>query len=294
MKINIERNIRVNPNQMEEIEGISTEYPYTLHKVNLTNTTIPWHWHEEFEFGYVVEGKKLVSTTSQTYEFYEGEAFFTNSNVLCMMKNVGNCQIESHLFHPTFLAGHFRSIFETKYINPVLQNKKIELIEIRGNTPAQQKILAKLRQVSALQDQKNSEFQTRNIFSEIWLLLLEEISNMPDVQGPVSSISKERLLSMMSFIHQHYAGKISLEEIASSAMISTREALRCFQTNIHETPFEYLMGYRIETAKKLLKSTKLSMTEISLQTGFSNSAYFSKIFKRECNMTPLEYRKQFL
>ena len=77
-------------------------------------------------------------------------------------------------------------------------------------------------------------------------------------------------------------------------MISPREALRCFQNGIHETPFEYLIEYRIEIAKKLLKSTKLSMTEVAQETGFSSSAYFSKIFKRECNMTPLEYRKHFL
>lgn len=292
MTVVINRTIKVNPQQMEEIEGLTTEYPYTLHRVNLENTTIPWHWHEELEFAYVIEGKKAVSTTTRDYEFHEGEAFFTNTNVLCTMKNIRKCKIDSHLFHSTFLSGHFRSIFETKYMNPILQNKKIELIEIRGTTSAQQKILSKLRQVSALQEKEDQEFQTRNLFSEIWLLLLEEIANMPDPATTISSVSKERLMTMMTYIQKNYAYKITLEEIAASASISSREALRCFQTTIRETPFEYLMGYRIEIAKKLLKATNLSVTEISLQTGFSNSAYFSKIFKRSCRMTPLAYRKE--
>lgn len=52
-------------------------------------------------------------------------------------------------------------------MNPILQNKKIEVVAIRGTTENQKKILKKLRQVSILQDQENVEFQTRNLFSEI-------------------------------------------------------------------------------------------------------------------------------
>lgn len=291
MKVDLKKNIKINTHQMEEIEGITTEYPYTMHKVDMENTQIPWHWHEELEFCYVAEGRKQVLTTSRTYEFREGEAFFINTNVLCSMKNIEKCKIESHLFHSTFLSGHFRSIFETKYMNPVLQDKKIELVEIRGTTENQKKILEKLRKASALQESDDSEFQTRNLFSEIWLLLLQEIRNRKEAPASVSTVSKERLLTMMSFVQQNYTEKLSLEEIAASASISEREALRCFQTNIHETPFSYLLGYRVEMAKKLLKSTKLTITEIAIQTGFSNSAYFSKIFKRAMQMTPMEYRK---
>ena len=291
MKVDLKKNIKINTHQMEEIEGITTEYPYTMHKVDMENTQIPWHWHEELEFCYVAEGRKQVLTTSRTYEFREGEAFFINTNVLCSMKNIEKCKIESHLFHSTFLSGHFRSIFETKYMNPVLQDKKIELVEIRGITENQKKILEKLRKASALQESDDSEFQTRNLFSEIWLLLLQEIRNRKEAPASVSTVSKERLLTMLSFVQQNYTEKLSLEEIAASASISEREALRCFQTNIHETPFSYLLGYRVEMAKKLLKSTKLTITEIAIQTGFSNSAYFSKIFKRAMQMTPMEYRK---
>lgn len=284
--------IKITNNQMEEIEGISSEYPYAFHHVNMEKATIPWHWHEEVEFGYVITGEEEVSTTGKTYRFRKGEGYFINTNVLTTMKNIDKCITDSHLFHATFLSGHFRSVFETKYINPVLQNKKIELIEIRGTTENQQKMLAKLRQVSFLQNEQNTEFQTRNLFSEIWLLLLEEIKQIDDTSTSVSTINQERLLTMMAFIQENYYQKISLEEIASSAMISTREALRCFQSNIHETPFEYLISYRVEMAKKLLKASNLSVTEIALQTGFSNSAYFSKIFKRSCHMTPLAYRKE--
>lgn len=291
MKVDIKKDIKVNSVQMEEVEGITNEYPYTMHKIDMESIQIPWHWHEELEFTYIAKGKKQVLTTGHTYEFQEGEAFFTNSNALCAMKNIGKCKVESHLFHATFLSGHFRSIYETKYMNPVLQNKKIEVVAIRGTTENQKKILSKLRQASRLQEQENVEFQTRNLFSEIWLLLLDEIANSENLVMPKASMNKERLLTMMAFIQKNYSQKITLEEIAASASISAREASRCFQSSIHETAIEYLLECRVEMAKKLLKSSNLSMTEIAIKTGFSDSAYFGKIFRRKMKMTPLEYRK---
>jgi len=177
-------------------------------------------------------------------------------------------------------------------LNPILQNKKIDLIELREDNMNQKEILTKLYQASLLREKEDTEFQTRNVFSEIWLLLMEEVKQMKVSGLPVSTINQERLLTMMLFIQENYSDKISLEEIAASAMISPREALRCFQNSIHQTPFEYLISYRIDMAKKLLKSSELSVTEIAIRTGFSNSAYFSKIFKRTCHMTPLAYRKE--
>lgn len=282
--------LKLTNSQMEQIANITSEYPYISGRVE--NDFTPWHWHDELEFGYVVEGEVEIATTNKVYQLNKGEGYFINTNVLASMKYPKNGSLDYFLFHPTFLSGYFRSIFETKYLNPILQNKKIDLIELRGNNSNQKEILKKLYQASLLREEKDTEFQTRNIFSEIWLLLIEEIRQMKVSGIPVSTANQERLLTMMLYIQENYSDKITLEEIASSAVISTREALRCFQNSIHQTPFEYLISYRIDMAKKLLKSSDLSVTEIAIRTGFSNSAYFSKIFKRTCHMTPLAYRKK--
>ena len=49
--------ISITPDQQEQILGITTEYPYTCHyHWDLSKLQIPWHWHEEIEFGYVAQG----------------------------------------------------------------------------------------------------------------------------------------------------------------------------------------------------------------------------------------------
>ena len=97
--------IRIRENQSEEIEGLSTEYPYICHHVNLADTRIPWHWHEEVEFVFVASGAMTLTTANQTCSFHKGEGFFINANVLCTMNAREEGQtavIDSHLFHPVF------------------------------------------------------------------------------------------------------------------------------------------------------------------------------------------------
>lgn len=284
--------IKVKTNQMEEVEGLHNDYPYVYHHVLLGRTTVPWHWHEALEFNLVVSGTVTVSTTGQTCQFRQNEGFFINSNVLAQMSGTPDAVMESHLLEPVFLSGHFRSIFETKYLSPVLQDRKTELVCFRGNTPWQRTILQKLRYLTALQQEQDCEFQTRNTLSEIWLQLLAELREGEAANRPAVTRNQDRLLTMLAFIQAHYDEKLTLEDIAAAASVSKRECLRTFQTGIHRTPMEYLTDHRIDIAKKLLRTTDLPITQIALQTGWCSAAYFSKTFKEACGTTPFAYRRE--
>lgn len=284
--------IRINQNQAEEIEGLTVEYPYVLHRVDLRETKIPWHWHEEVEFVYIREGSMRLLTAGQERIFQKGQGFFINTNVLCSMEDQEHCVLDSHLMHSTFLGGHFKSVFETKYLDPVLQNKKLDILELRGASENQKKLLGKLRAASRLQQEPDTEFQTRNVFSEIWLLLEKETDRLSYSEKPVQPVRQERLQQMLQFIQQNYQKKVNLEEIAASAAVGKRECLRCFQACIQKTPFEYLIEYRIEMSKKLLQNSDLPVLEIAMETGFSSAAYYGKVFKEICGMTPGAYRRQ--
>ena len=286
MKLQIRRNM------MEEVEGLYNEYPYAFHHTDLRETTVPWHWHEALEFAYVVEGCVKISTTAQTLTLKKGDAYFTNSNTLTMAENIENCILDSHLFHPVFLGGHFKSVFETKYLNPVIQNKDIDILCFRGETDAQRKLLGKLRSLSQLQSQPDVEFQTRSLLGEIWLFLLNVIQEADSSTYRAAAKNQDRLLTMLSFIQENYAEKLTLEQIADAASISTRECLRCFRESIRQSPTDYLIEYRIQIAKKLLETTNLSITEIALHCGFNSNSYFTKIFHRSCGKTPNTYRKE--
>ena len=99
---------------------------------------------------------------------------------------------------------------------------------------------------------------------------------------------------MLAFIHEHYAERLTLEDIADAAAVSARECLRCFRSGIDQSPVDYLLAYRLRTALKLLETTDLSVTRIAMDTGFGGSSYFSKMFRRTYGRTPVEHRKRYL
>lgn len=58
----------VTASQLERIEGLTAEFPYVLHRLNPSEVSTPWHWHEELEFVYVVQGSLTVHTTTRDYD----------------------------------------------------------------------------------------------------------------------------------------------------------------------------------------------------------------------------------
>lgn len=283
--------LRIRSNQMEEVEGLYNEYPYVFHYVDLSKTAIPWHWHEALEFCYVQSGSLKVSTPGQTQTFCQGEGFFINSNVLTSMTEPIGCMLDSHLFYAELLSGHFKSVYETKYLNPVIQNRNLDMLPIRGKTEEEKQLLQKLRQLSRLQSREDVEFQTRNLLSEIWLLLLQILEQTRLRTAPAKN--QDRILTMLTFIQENYGRKITLQEIADAGAVSTRECLRCFQSSIRQTPMEYLIEYRIQAAAKLLETTDLSITDIAMETGWGSSAYFTKTFRALRGKTPNTHRKEY-
>lgn len=284
--------LNIRTNQMEEVEGLHNEYPYCYHYADLSKTAVPWHWHEALELNLVAEGSVRVSTANRTLTFRKNQAFFLNTNVLASMEQEGGCVLHSHLFHSVFLSGHFKSVFETKYLNPVLQNRQLEIVPLLGETAASRQLIGKLWQLTSLQESPDCEFETRNLLSQIWLLLLEQIRTADAVALTPVSKNQDRLLTMLAFIQENFTDKMTLEDIASSAAISTRECLRCFRDSIHQSPMDYLIEYRVRTARKLLETTDLPVTQIAMECGFNSPSYFTKQFHRIYGKTPLACRKE--
>jgi signal transduction histidine kinase/DNA-binding response OmpR family regulator/ABC-type sugar transport system substrate-binding protein len=95
----------------------------------------------------------------------------------------------------------------------------------------------------------------------------------------------------MAFIHAHYAESVSRADIAFKVGVSERHLARCFRKEMDMTANTYLNRYRVRQAKLLLKAGNRSITEIALEVGFSNSGYFSRVFRQETGVTPSAYQR---
>ena len=94
----------------------------------------------------------------------------------------------------------------------------------------------------------------------------------------------------MAYIHEHYREPMGREDIARSIGVSEGYLSHSFITETGLSLMHYLTRYRIQQAKQLLAATHKSITEIAMYVGFSDSNYFSRVFRQEVGIAPLTYR----
>ncbi|MEG0379337.1 MAG: helix-turn-helix transcriptional regulator, partial [Eubacterium sp.] len=82
-----------------------------------------------------------------------------------------------------------------------------------------------------------------------------------------------------------------IEDLAELACLSERQFRRLFTDKYGLSPKQYCMNLRMKESCYLLKTTELSIAEISEKTGFEDANYFSRQFKKHTGLTPKEYRK---
>lgn len=95
----------------------------------------------------------------------------------------------------------------------------------------------------------------------------------------------------MAYIHEHYTEPLSRASLAQHVAYSEDYLTFCFRKELGVTPITYLNRFRIQQAKRLLLETSKSITEIALAVGFSDSSYFSRLFRREVGQSPEAFRQ---
>ncbi|RPI90404.1 MAG: helix-turn-helix domain-containing protein, partial [Chloroflexi bacterium] len=107
----------------------------------------------------------------------------------------------------------------------------------------------------------------------------------------LGSENQRLVRKVMAYLHENFAQPIIREQLASYAGVSERHLNRCFMQETGTTPLTYLNRYRIQEARKLLAEGQLSVIEVMGRVGFSESSYFTRIFRREVGVSPGAYKK---
>lgn len=99
-----------------------------------------------------------------------------------------------------------------------------------------------------------------------------------------------RIQRVINEMRNHFSTLDGSREVAEFFGISENHFIREFKSEVGITPTKYLNNLRLAHAKKLLRSSNMSVDEISETCGYARANYFCKIFKEHCGMTPLTYR----
>ncbi|TDW46394.1 transcriptional regulator GlxA family with amidase domain [Flavobacterium sp. 270] len=107
-------------------------------------------------------------------------------------------------------------------------------------------------------------------------------------------LHNDNLVAMLQQkIENEYSTIVKLEEITKDIPTSARNMTRRFKQVTGIPPIEYLQNIRVESSKKYLEQTQLSISEIIEKTGYNDPKAFRKIFHKMVGMKPIEYREKF-
>ena len=101
------------------------------------------------------------------------------------------------------------------------------------------------------------------------------------------------ILRAQVFIEEHAEQVQSIESLAATMAMSTRNFARRFKLATGNSPFEYVQRVRVEKAKRLLeREPDAAVGSVALQVGYDDIGSFRRIFERFTGLVPSEYRRR--
>lgn len=144
---------------------------------------------------------------------------------------------------------------------------------------------------------RDPERRERVDFEELFLTMAERlVQSELQTKCLIDSLKNEkpstreelyrRISLAKCFIDEHFLQDITLDQLADVAMTSKYHFLRCFKEIYRCSPYQYVLHKRLQHGAGMLMSGRHSLTEIALETGFTDRRAFNKAFKKQYGMLP--------
>ncbi|MCX4850331.1 AraC family transcriptional regulator [Streptomyces sp. NBC_00893] len=99
-----------------------------------------------------------------------------------------------------------------------------------------------------------------------------------------------RIAELRDYIHVNLSRRLTLDELAKVAGVSTSHFNRIFKAATGETPYQYVLRQRVERARDALLHTDTSIADIALSTGFADQSHLTRSLRRAFGLTPRTLR----
>ena len=107
----------------------------------------------------------------------------------------------------------------------------------------------------------------------------------------LGAFSDKQLSRALDAFHKSPAERWTVEALANAAGMSRTSFAVQFQKLMQMSPMEYVTGWRMEIAKKVLHQLGCSLTDAAESAGYASDSAFTRAFKKETGQTPAEFRK---
>lgn len=285
---------------MHEQLPIDEYNPIIARHYDYSRFTYPWHFHDEYEIIYVQEGSGTYYVADNMGEFHAGSIFLLGSQLPHYLESEENLISATNAkqrvkgvviqFQKDFMSFPIDHYIDLKSIKTVLNLSK------RGiffSTKIQSDLIERIEHLPSC----------KGIERLVNLLLIldlmakssdKELLGSRQFNNALSQFSDDRLDKIISYVNYHYTEPVDLATVAAKVPMNVTAFCRYFKAKSGKTFVDYVQDLRIGYACKLLSNKNMDIAQICAASGFNSIAHFNRTFKRKTNLTPTEYKRQFL
>lgn len=246
------------------------------------------HWHNDFEFCYVIKGYMKQNVNGEIIDMNEGDLLFINSGSMHFgfQTERSDCRMFCIMLNPAFIINSAVN----DDISKIIRGGKMPYFHFMHDNISDVPVISTAKKVHSLTAYGAVGFELMETVYKLFRLLLERSST--DRSENIYDIELEIMHRMTGFIQKNYGSKIKLSDIAGAGFVCRSKCCRIFKRFLQKTPIEYLIEYRISKSLELFRHSDMTVTEIAHNCGFSGASYFTETFLKIMKCTPSEFRKR--
>jgi AraC-type DNA-binding domain-containing proteins len=230
------------------------------------------------KFYFICEGEGYLKIGDKEYYPKPGQLFFMPAGIKQSYSTIPN--------RPPFLKYwcHFTAKIGTLHLSDII--KTPVFIDVSDKSYLVD-LFSQLVEYTK-KDDLISALKEKSLMLEIITYFMSQKSDMDFTQNSLSVFDKTEALTQ--YIYNNLKGDLSIEKLANVIHFHPNYFMKFFKKHLGDSPMRYIKKIRIEKAKLLLKTTKMSIHEISDEIGFHDVYHFSKEFRNYTGFSPSNFR----
>lgn len=250
------------------------------------------HYHNNIELIYVLKGNMDCQTNNSIFSLEEGDLCFINRNQI------------HHLYEKTRISEHISVIIDTslltkysditnKYIEPMINDVSFSHVKFKSLDSNSEHIYKLILDIEKLIKEKKETYEL-SVISDIHLIFKYlYLTYINCDKEEIYDYDKFLCQKMIKYIEDNYQNDIKTLDLQNYIHISRTKCFKIFKKYTRLSPNIYINNYRIKKASEKLIETNDSIIDIALSSGFNDASYFNKLFLKEFNMRPKEFRYKY-
>lgn len=236
------------------------------------------HTFVQNKFYYILEGNCRITIEGKEYIGEAGSWFFIPAGVRQKYSDIPGEPLEKYWIHfDLYPNAELAKLLSLPYV-----------VTVGKDDPSRETF-------RRLVEANDSDRLTDRLNAKAYLLQL--IARYVELASPdavlVGNRDEERLQDLLAYIHEHLDEHLGNDEMAAHCHMHPTHFIRYFRGKTGQTPARYVTERRMESAKRMLEESTLTVAEIMERVGFEEPSHFARLFRKHYALSPTEYRRKY-